>query len=125
MYVWTVYGRDHVTCARCKPGDDPDATCRPVGEVDLPPVIVRPLTVAEAAVFAGVSPRTIYRKLAEGAYGEDGAWKEGSGWMIDPDALRAARTKGGQPATRKAKPSVTAKQMAKTTTKTDDMGWPA
>lgn len=58
-----------------------------------------PLSVKEAAEREKCDEKTIYRMLQAGVLG-DGAWKMGSRWRIDPDALTAARAKSKLPQSR-------------------------
>jgi len=89
-------------------------------ELTTPAASPVPLTVAEAAVLAGVKKRTIYRACPELA-AVGGAWKIGKGshWRIDPDALirhrirPKARKKSA--ATAAANPPVRPQ---------DELGWP-
>lgn len=96
VYVWNCEdGSESPTCASCRPIGA--TTLRNVGDEDQPPPVkAPPLTIAQAAQRESVSVRTLYRWVESGELGA-GAWKAGSEWRIDPEALDARRLQGPRP----------------------------
>jgi len=112
-------GDEILTCGKCRAGEP--TGLRELQDDDIPTAIVPPLTVAEAAKAESVSERTVYRWLEAGELGE-GAWKRGSVWKIDSDALKAHRLQG--PRTRTHNPAPGALPSRRRSVSAPDSDWP-
>ena len=118
-------GTEVFACGQCgRPADG--TSMRDLDSNELAALVRRePLTVKEAAKHENVDTKTIYRMLPA-LEASAGAWKVGSTWRIDPDALREARQRSRQPQRRtRAEVAPKPSRTKAAATPTDELGWPS